>query len=361
MTEPRRFLMMAGGTGGHVFPALATARALQARGHQVFWLGAVGGMEQRLVADTDIEMSLIHISGLRGKGKLALIKAPFKLMRALGEAFTIMRRIRPHCVVGMGGFVTGPGGLAARLTGTPLVIHEQNAVAGMTNRLLVRFADTVLEAFPGSFDAKTVTRCTGNPVRTDFAALAAPIERLAGRTGPLRLLVVGGSLGAQVFNQQVPQALAQMAGECRPHVRHQCGENHAEAARDGYQAVGVEASVEPFITDMAAAFAWADLVLCRAGALTVSELCAAGCAAILVPFPYAVDDHQTRNGEQMVSAGAALLIPQPRLTPALLAETLGDLVNDRERVLMMSQAARKLARTDATERVVNYCLEATNG
>lgn len=361
MTEPRRFLMMAGGTGGHVFPALATARALQARGHQVFWLGAVGGMEQRLVADTDIEMSLIHISGLRGKGKLALIKAPFKLMRALGEAYTIMRRIRPHCVVGMGGFVTGPGGLAARLTSTPLVIHEQNAVAGMTNRLLVRFADTVLEAFPGSFDAKTVTRCTGNPVRTDFAALAAPTERLAGRTGPLRLLVVGGSLGAQVFNQQVPQALAQMAGECRPQVRHQCGENHAEAARDAYQAAGVEASVEPFITDMAAAFAWADLVLCRAGALTVSELCAAGCAAILVPFPHAVDDHQTRNGEQMVSAGAALLIPQPRLTPALLADTLGDLANDRERVLIMSQAARKLARIDATERVVNYCLEAANG
>ena len=361
MTDSLRFLMMAGGTGGHVFPALATARALQARGHQVFWLGAVGGMEERLIADTGIEMSLIHISGLRGKGKLALLKAPFKLIRALGEAFIALRRIRPHCVVGMGGFVTGPGGLAAKLTATPLVIHEQNAVAGMTNRLLVRFAHTVLEAFPGSFGGDTVTRCTGNPVRADFATLPTPTERLATRSGALRVLVVGGSLGAQVFNQQVPEALAAMAQNVRPDVRHQCGEKHVEDAREAYRAAGVSVSVEAFIKDMASAYTWADVVLCRAGALTVSELCAAGCAAILVPFPYAVDDHQTRNGEQMVNAGAALLIPQSQLTPALLADTLGDLANDRNRVLIMAQAARTLARTDATERVVNYCLEAANG
>lgn len=361
MAEPRRFLMMAGGTGGHVFPALATARALQASGHQVFWLGAVGGMEQRLIADTDIEMSLIHITGLRGKGKLALLTAPFKLMRSLGEAYLIVRRIRPHCALGMGGFVSGPGGVAARLTGTPLVIHEQNAVAGMTNRLLVRFAETVLEGFAGSFDTKIVTRCTGNPVRSDFAALEAPEKRLAQRSGPLRLLVVGGSLGAQIFNQQVPLALAQMASELRPLVRHQCGESHAETTRDAYIAAAVEVSVEPFITDMAAAFAWADLVLCRAGALTVAELCAAGSAAILVPFPHAADDHQTRNGEHMASAGAALLIPQAGLTPDLLADILGNLANNRERILIMSQAARKLARIDATEKVVNYCLEAADG
>ena len=361
MTDQRRFLMMAGGTGGHVFPALATARALEALGHQVYWLGARGGMEQRLIGETDIPLSLIHISGLRGKGALALVLAPFRLMRALGEAFTILRQIRPDCVVGMGGFVTGPGGVAAWLTRTPLVIHEQNAIAGMTNRILVRFAATVLEAFPGSFGQKVVTRCTGNPVRDDLAAILAPEQRLAGRQGPLRLLVIGGSLGAQVFNQQLPEALAMLPEAQRPMVRHQCGERHVEAAREAYEKHGVEASVEPFIKDMADAYQWADLVLCRSGALTVSELCAAGIGAVLVPFPHAVDDHQTKNGEQMVAAKAAIMIPQSKMTPTVLAETLGDLSRDRSRVTDMAKAARTLARPDATERVVNYCLEAANG
>ncbi len=361
MTDKRRFLMMAGGTGGHVFPALATARALQQKGHEVFWLGSAGGMEERLIDETDIPLSLVHVSGLRGKGKLALLAAPFRLMRGLGEAFTVIRRIRPDCVVGMGGFVTGPGGLAAWLNRIPLVIHEQNAVAGMTNRLLVRFAETVLEAFPGSFGDKVVTRCTGNPVRQDLAELAAPEQRMAQREGPLRLLVVGGSLGAQVFNQQVPEALAKLPQAERPVVRHQCGEKHADAARDAYEQSGVEASVEPFIKDMAEAYSWADLVLCRSGALTVSELCVAGLGAILVPFPHAVDDHQTMNGQHMVSAQAAVLVPQPKLNPQSLAETLRDLLNDRSRVLNMAKAARSLARPDATERVVNYCLEAANG
>ena len=361
MTEQRRFLMMAGGTGGHVFPALATARALEARGHQVYWLGASGGMEQRLIGETDIPLSLIHISGLRGKGKLALLLAPFRLMRALGEAFTILRRVRPDCVVGMGGFVTGPGGVAAWLNRTPLVIHEQNAIAGMTNRILVRFAETVLEAFPGSFGPKVVTRCTGNPVREDLASLPVPEKRLADREGALRLLVIGGSLGAQVFNEQLPEALAMLPEGDRPVVRHQCGERHAEAAKHAYEEHGVEAAVEPFIKDMAEAYQWADLVLCRAGALTVSELCAAGIGAVLVPFPHAVDDHQTKNGQQMVSAKAAILIPQSKMTPAVLAETLGDLARNRDRVNEMAKAARTLARPDATERVVNYCLEAANG
>jgi UDP-N-acetylglucosamine--N-acetylmuramyl-(pentapeptide) pyrophosphoryl-undecaprenol N-acetylglucosamine transferase len=361
MTEQRRFLMMAGGTGGHVFPALATARALEEKGHQVYWLGASGGMEQRLIGETDIPLSLIHISGLRGKGKLALVLAPFRLMRALGEAFTIMRRIRPDCVVGMGGFVTGPGGVAAWLTRTPLVIHEQNAVAGLTNRLLVRFAKTVLEAFPGSFGGDVITRCTGNPVRTDLAQLPAPEQRLAERNGRLRVLVVGGSLGAQVFNQQVPAALAQMAEGDRPDVRHQCGEKNLDAARSAYEQAGVDARLEPFIKDMAEAYDWADVVLCRSGALTVSELCAAGVGAILVPFPHAVDDHQTQNGQQMVQAGAALMISQSRLTPDGLAATLEDLAKDRSRVMNMAKAARSLARPDATERVVNYCLEAAHG
>ncbi|MGO1462039.1 MAG: undecaprenyldiphospho-muramoylpentapeptide beta-N-acetylglucosaminyltransferase [Marinobacter sp.] len=368
MSESRSFLMMAGGTGGHVFPALATARALEAEGHQVHWLGATGGMEEQLIGDTGIPLSLIHISGLRGKGKLALLMAPFRLMRALGEAFTIMRRIRPDCVIGMGGFVTGPGGVAAWLTKTPLVIHEQNAIAGMTNRILVRFAKAVLEAFPGSFGPDVITRCTGNPVRADLAALPEPEQRMATRNcGPdtkkpaLRVLVVGGSLGAQVFNQQLPEALAMLPEQERPLLRHQCGRKHVEEAQASYQRNGIKADVEPFIKNMAEAYSWADVVLCRAGALTVSELCAAGIGAILVPFPHAVDDHQTKNGQQMVSAKAAVLIPQSQLTPAVLAETLGDLARDRARVMDMAKAARTLARPDATERVVNYCLEAVNG
>jgi UDP-N-acetylglucosamine--N-acetylmuramyl-(pentapeptide) pyrophosphoryl-undecaprenol N-acetylglucosamine transferase len=361
MNNQRRFLMMAGGTGGHVFPALATARALEEKGHQVYWLGASGGMEQRLIGDVGIPLSLIHISGLRGKGKLALLTAPFRLVRALGEAYGILRKIRPDCVVGMGGFVTGPGGVAAWLTRTPLVIHEQNAIAGMTNRILVRFAHTVLEAFPNSFGSEVVTRCTGNPVRDDLTRLPVPEERMAGRAGRVNLLVIGGSLGAQVFNRQLPEALAMLPAERRPVVRHQCGEKHVAAARGAYEEHKVEASVEPFINDMAEAYQWADLVLCRSGALTVSELCAAGIGAVLVPFPHAVDDHQTKNGQQLVTAGAALLVPESKLTPAVLAETLGDLVNDRTRIMTMAEKAHTLARPDATERVVNYCLEAANG
>ena len=361
MTDARRFLIMAGGTGGHVFPALATARMLQSKGHDVFWLGSAGGMEERLIADTDIPLSVIQVSGLRGKGKLALLMAPFRLMRGLGQAFTELRRIRPQCVIGMGGFVTGPGGVAAWLTRTPLVIHEQNAIAGMTNRLLVRFAHTVLEAFPGSFGPNVVTRCTGNPVRQDLAALPSPGDRLGGRSGALRLLVVGGSLGARIFNQVVPEALAMMPEDSRPGVRHQCGEKNLDAAQAAYDDHKVEASVQPFIKDMAEAYEWADLVVCRAGALTVSELCVAGVAAVLVPFPHAVDDHQTRNAQQMVKTGAAILIPQPRLTAKALAQTLSELAQDRYRIIDMATAAKSLARPDATERVVNYCLEAANG
>ncbi|EMP57511.1 undecaprenyldiphospho-muramoylpentapeptide beta-N- acetylglucosaminyltransferase [Marinobacter santoriniensis NKSG1] len=361
MSNARRFLMMAGGTGGHVFPALATARALQARGHEVHWLGARGGMEQRLIGDTDIPLSLIHISGLRGKGRLALLLAPFRLMRALGEAFTIVRRVKPDCVVGMGGFVTGPGGVAAWITRTPLVVHEQNAIAGMTNRILVRFAETVLEAFPGSFGADVITRCTGNPVRQDLADLPAPEARMGDRNGPLRVLVVGGSLGAQVFNERLPEALALIPEDRRPEVRHQCGENKYDATAEAYEASGVSARVDRFIKDMAEAYSWADVVVCRSGALTVSELCAAGIGAVLVPFPHAVDDHQTANARQMVDAGGAILIPQPKLTATVLAETLEDLAGNRSRVMNMAKAARTLARPDATERVVNYCLEAANG
>ncbi|MFW5825386.1 MAG: undecaprenyldiphospho-muramoylpentapeptide beta-N-acetylglucosaminyltransferase [Marinobacter sp.] len=356
----RRFLIMAGGTGGHVFPALATARMLQQRGHEVHWLGSAGGMEERLVGDTDIPLATISVSGLRGKGHLTLLLAPFRLVRALWQALRVMARVRPDCVVGMGGFVTGPGGLAAWLTRRPLLVHEQNAVAGMTNRILARFAETVMEAFPASFGRKVVTRCTGNPVRSDVAALPAPEQRLAGRTGPARLLVLGGSLGARAINEKVPAALALLPVEKRPQIRHQCGERNHEAALAAYEAAGVDASVEPFIRDMAEAYGWADLVICRAGALTISELCAAGVGALLVPFPHAVDDHQTRNANYMVGAGAALLMPQHKLDEQLLADCLAELFGDRERMVDMARAARTLARPDATERVVNYCLEAAH-
>ncbi|WP_165857066.1 undecaprenyldiphospho-muramoylpentapeptide beta-N-acetylglucosaminyltransferase [Marinobacter sp. JSM 1782161] len=356
----KRFLVMAGGTGGHVFPALATARRLQEQGHEVFWLGSKGGMEERLISETDIPMATISVSGLRGKGRLALVTAPFRLVRALGQALGIVRRIRPDCVIGMGGFVTGPGGMAAWLTRTPLLVHEQNAIAGMTNRILARFAKTVMEAFPGSFGQDVVTRYTGNPVRGDLATMEAPGTRFNSRQGPLRLLVLGGSLGARAINETVPRVLAQLGAD-RMTVRHQCGTRNLEDTEACYREAGVEASLEPFIQDMAEAYRWADVVLCRAGALTIAELCAVGLGAILVPFPHAVDDHQTLNGQQMVQAGAAMLIPQDKLTDEVLAETLSGLLDDRNQVVALAEAARSLARADATERVVNYCLEAAHG
>ncbi|MFC4259366.1 undecaprenyldiphospho-muramoylpentapeptide beta-N-acetylglucosaminyltransferase [Marinobacter lacisalsi] len=359
MTQ-RRFLLMAGGTGGHVFPALATARRLQELGHDVQWLGSAGGMEERLIADTDIPLSVITVSGLRGKGRLALLLAPFRLSRALWQSLRVMMKVKPDCVIGMGGFVTGPGGLAAWLTRRPLLVHEQNAIAGMTNRILARFAKTVMEAFPGSFGNGVITRCTGNPVRSDVAAIPTPDERMVDRTGKARVLVVGGSLGARAINERMPLAVARLPEDIRPDIRHQCGERNHEATLAAYGDAGVDASVEPFIRDMADAYAWADLVVCRAGALTVSELCAAGVGALLVPFPHAVDDHQTRNADYMVKAGAALLMPQHKLTDELLADTLADLLGDREHIIDMARAARTLARPDATERVVNYCLEAAH-
>lgn len=356
----RRFLIMAGGTGGHVFPALATARELQRQGHDVQWLGSKSGMEERLIGQTDIPLSLISVSGLRGKGRMTLLMAPFRLLRALWQARAVIRSVRPDCVIGMGGFASGPGGLAAWMNRVPLVVHEQNAIAGMTNRWLARFAKTVMEAFPGSFGNNVVTRCTGNPVRADLASLPEPAERLGDRQGPVRLLVLGGSLGAKAINETLPKALEMMPAAEQPEVRHQCGTRNQAEAEQAWQSAGIEVRLEPFIDDMAAAYGWADLVLCRAGALTVAELCAVGLGAILVPFPYAVDDHQAHNSAQMVKAGAAVMIRQHDLTPEGLAETLSGLTGDRDRVRNMAEAARGLARRDAAERVVNYCLEAAH-
>lgn len=353
--DSRSVVIMAGGTGGHVFPALAVAERLRGQGVSVVWMGTRRGLEAQLVPAAGIPVEWVAISGLRGKGALSWLLAPFKLALALFQSAGILLRRRPVAVLGMGGFVAGPGGLAAWLLRRPLLIHEQNAVAGMTNRLLARLARCVMEAFPGSLGPEAIL--TGNPVRPEIAALPAPEQRLAGRSDRLRLLVLGGSLGAQALNETVPAALAQIEPARRPEVWHQAGARNIDAARRSYAEAGVAARVMPFIDNMAEAYAWADLVLCRAGALTVAELAAAGVGSILVPFPHAVDDHQTRNAEYLVREGAALLIPQRQLDAVRLRDLLLELGQDRGRLLGMATAARRVARPDAAERVASLCLD----
>lgn len=342
---------MAGGTGGHVFPALAVAQALRTLGHAVVWMGAPNSFEARVIPPQGIPMEYVRVSGLRGKGPLKLLVAPLLLLRALKDALVILRRQRPDVVLGMGGFAAGPGGLASWLTRRPLVIHEQNAAAGLTNRLLARIATHVLQAFPGVFrNAITV----GNPVRAGFAELPPPAQRL-GHGGTGRVLVIGGSQGARALNERMPQALALIPVAQRPEIRHQAGRT-LEIAQQAYEKYAVNAAVAAFIDDMPAAYAWADLVVCRAGASTVAELAAAGCAAVLVPFPHAVDDHQTRNGEFLVRVGAAVMVQESELTGEKLAGLLQDLLGDRERLLQMAQAARRCATPDTVNKIVSTCL-----
>ncbi len=359
--RPKTFLVMAGGTGGHVFPALACARALQAQGFNVHWLGSERGMERELVGRAGLPMSLISVEGLRGKGKLALLGAPFKLSLAIAQALAVVRKVQPDCVLGMGGFATGPGGFAAWLLRRPLVIHEQNAIAGYTNRILAKFASVVLEAFPGSFGGGVATHCTGNPVREDIAALEEPGVRLGQHQGPVRLLVLGGSRGAAAINEAVPKALALLPEALRPAVIHQAGQGLYEATLRAYETAGVAGDVRPFIDDMKAVYEVADLVVCRAGALTLAELCCAGLGAVLIPYPHAVDDHQTANARYLADNQAAVLMPQTELTPEALAATLGTLLADRQRLISMAQAARRLAQPAATQVVVQECLEAIDG
>jgi UDP-N-acetylglucosamine--N-acetylmuramyl-(pentapeptide) pyrophosphoryl-undecaprenol N-acetylglucosamine transferase len=349
-------LIMAGGTGGHVFPALALARLLRARSLEVVWLGTERGLEARLIPAEGIPLERLSVTGLRGKGLLAWVAAPFRLTLALAQALSIMRRHRPLVVVGLGGFVSGPGGVAAWLTRRPLVIHEQNAVAGFTNRCLAHLARVVLEAFPDSFGGEVHARVIGNPVRADISAVPPPPQRFAGRAGPLRLLVFGGSQGAARLNTVVPFALARLAGRLTFSVRHQAGERWLEEARASYARAGVHAEVEPFIADMAQAYAWADLVVCRAGALTVSELAAAGVGAVLVPFPGAVDDHQAYNAQFLVRAGAAVVIADRELTAERLAAELERLASSREKLLAMAERARALATPRAAEELADSCL-----
>jgi UDP-N-acetylglucosamine--N-acetylmuramyl-(pentapeptide) pyrophosphoryl-undecaprenol N-acetylglucosamine transferase len=351
---------MAGGTGGHVFPALAVAERLRAEGVEVFWIGTHRGMEARLVPQHGFDMEWIGIEGLRGKGIATLALAPVRLTAALWQAARILRRRRPAAVLGMGGFASGPGGLMARVLGLPLVIHEQNRVPGLTNQWLSRVAARVFEAFPGSFPPARHAEACGNPVRAEIAALAPPEERLTQRLeapGPRRVLVLGGSLGARALNRILPLALALIPADLRPEVRHQAGERTVAEAEEGYARAGIVAKVTPFIADMSEAYAWADLAVCRAGALTISELAAAGLAAILVPYPHAVDDHQTGNASFLVQAGAARLLPQSELTPDNLAAHLTALLADPAVLLTMAQAARAKAQPDAAARVAAACRE----
>ncbi len=351
-------LIMAGGTGGHVFPALACAREFQARGYSVHWLGTPRGIENELVPAAGLPLHLIDVSGLRGKSKLALLKAPFQLIRALWQARRVMRELQPVCVLGMGGYVTGPGGLAARMNGAPLIIQEQNAVAGTANRSLVPFASRVCEGFPNTFGNSTKRRTTGNPVREELF-LETPRDSLRSRKP--RLLVLGGSLGAEPLNKLLPAALAKVPGELRPQLFHQAGKQHAEITAERYRQAGVEAEVAPFIKDMAHAYAWADLVVCRAGALTVSELAAAGLPSFLVPLPHAIDDHQTRNAEYLAKEGAAFLLPQHATDADTLAAQLIEVLMHPEKLLDMGRTARRLAKPDATRTVVETCLEVARG
>jgi UDP-N-acetylglucosamine--N-acetylmuramyl-(pentapeptide) pyrophosphoryl-undecaprenol N-acetylglucosamine transferase len=358
-------LIMAGGTGGHVFPALALARLLREQRREVIWLGTRRGLEARVVPADGFPIEWLAVGGLRGKGALTLLAAPFNLLRALWQALVIVRRHRPGVVVGLGGFVTGPGGLAAWLARRPLVVHEQNAVAGFTNRCLAPLARAVLTAFPAALAGRPRVRMIGNPVRADIAALAAPAQRFAGRAGALRLLVIGGSLGARRLNEVVPQALALLAQDAsapRFTVRHQAGEKLIDGARAAYAGAGVAGEVSPFIADMAEALGWADLVVCRAGALTIAELAAAGIGAVLVPFPHAVDDHQTCNAQYLVEAGAARRCADHALTPQVLATTLVELcANGRGGLLQLAEAARRVARPRAAQDLLAAVLAAEHG
>ena len=351
-------LIMAGGTGGHVFPALACAREFQARGYKVHWLGTARGIENELVPQAGLTLHRIDATGLRGKGKLSLLKAPLMLIKALGQARRVVRDVKPACVIGFGGYVTGPGGLAAKLAGVPLIIHEQNAVAGTANRSLASFASRVCEAFPDTFAASAKRRTTGNPVRVELF-LETPRQALAGRKA--RLLVLGGSLGAEPLNKLMPEALAKLSADVRPEVFHQAGKQHDQITAERYRGAGVEAQVAPFIKDMAQAYAWADLVVCRAGALTVSELAAAGLPSLLIPLPHAIDDHQSRNADYLAREGAAFVMPQATTGAAEMAERLKEVLMQPEQLNRMASTARRLARPDATNTVVDVCVEVANG
>lgn len=353
-TSQAPVLILAGGTGGHIFPGLAVAAALRARDVPVLWLGADGGMETRLVPQHGVAIETIAISGVRGKGIGTLLRAPFRVLSAIRAAGRVLKAHKPRAVVSFGGFAAGPGGIAAVLARVPLLVHEQNRAPGMTNRVLARFARRVLSGFPDAFPGKETV--VGNPVRSVIAMVPPPRERFAGREGAMRVLVLGGSQGARALNEAVPQAIAQLQG-AGVDVRHQCGEKLREDTARAYAAAGVPVSIEPFIADMAAAYAWADIVVCRAGALTLAELCAVGVGGLLVPLPTAVDDHQTKNAQYVAQRRAGVVLKQDDQLVPKLAMELRNLVLDPDRRLFMADAARSLAKVDAAERVADAVLE----
>ena len=347
----RTMLVMAGGTGGHIFPALAVADQLRDKGWKIVWLGSKAGMESQLVPQYGFEMEWVRFSGLRGKGPLRLVLLPLNLLIAFWQSARAIFRVRPDVVLGMGGYISFPGGIMAALLARPLVLHEQNSVAGLANKVLARVADRILVAFP---DALKNSEWTGNPVRHDIAQLPAPELRFRNRAGNLKVLVVGGSLGAQALNETVPRALALIPESQRPAVTHQAGEKHLAMLESGYREAGVTATTLAFIRDMASAYAMADVVICRAGALTVSEIAAAGIASVLVPFPFAVDDHQTFNARYLADQSAAVLLPQAELTPRKLADLL--LGFTRDKLLDMAGRARALGKRDAARIVAERCM-----
>jgi UDP-N-acetylglucosamine--N-acetylmuramyl-(pentapeptide) pyrophosphoryl-undecaprenol N-acetylglucosamine transferase len=350
----KKILIMAGGTGGHVFPGIAVAKKLQEQGVHVDWVGTQIGMESKIVPESGIPIHFISISGVRGKGIKNLLLAPWRILFAVSQSIQLIRRLQPDVVLGMGGFVSGPGGIASWLLRKPLVIHEQNAKPGLTNKWLAKLAKKVLQGFPDTFK-NAVT--TGNPVRPEISNMNPPAKRFSTEPKQLHVLVVGGSLGAQAINELVPQVLAKFPAEKRPLVYHQTGEKHWDNAMKAYNRAGMTADVKPFIKEMEKAYAWADVVVCRAGALTIAELCAAGLGAILVPFPFATDDHQTDNANFMVKNHAAVLIQQSDLTEEKLTNLLNDFSQSREKCLAMAQAAYQLRRADAVDEVVKACRE----
>jgi UDP-N-acetylglucosamine--N-acetylmuramyl-(pentapeptide) pyrophosphoryl-undecaprenol N-acetylglucosamine transferase len=356
MNSTGTVMITTGGTGGHVFPGLAVAARLIARGWRVFWLGTRGGMESRLVPQHGVDFEGISFAGVRGKGWKQLMLGPFALLNASVQSLKVIRRRSPDLVLGFGGFASFPGALMGVACGKPLVIHDSNAKAGLANRVLAYGADRILLAFPNAMRGRHADKVewVGNPLRDAFAKVPPPAERFAGRTGPLRLLVVGGSLGATALNERVPAALAMLPAEARPHVVHQAGEKHIEGARAAYASAGVAAECVPFIADMAARYAEADFVICRGGAITVAELAAVGVGAIIVPLPGAIADEQSANAQFLVDAGAAQKIPQSEFTPIRLSELLR--TYRREQLLMMAINARQVGRADAADRVADVCI-----
>lgn len=352
-TQTKTLMVMAGGTGGHVYPAIAVADCLKKQGWKIVWLCTVGGMENRLIENKGYDKAMITMQGVRGKGLMGWVLLPVKLAKAFSQSAAAIRRYQPNVVLGMGGFAAFPGGLMARVLGKPLVIHEQNSVAGLTNKVLAKIATKVLVAFPGAFNERA--QLLGNPVREDIVDLPAPESRFAGRSDALRLLVVGGSLGAQALNTIIPKAIATMPEAKRPQIIHQAGVKHIDALNENYKKAGVKADTRAFIDDMASIYAWADFVICRSGALTVAEVSAVGLGSLMIPFPFAVDDHQTTNALYLVNSGAALLIQQKELTVETLAETISGL--NREKCLSMAMKAKALGKPKATKDVANICME----